>query len=250
MSLQFSVDKLDQVPEAQRGLYKQDTSGKFVLDLDGYEDPVGLKSALNKERDAAQAAAKQVRAWAALGKTPEEIQALVDTQAQAERDKLTKGGEWDKLKAQMADQHKVEIGRKDERITTLTRSLERRLIDADATSAIAAAKGVPALLLPHVRASVKVIEDGGDFKVQVVDVSGNPRVNSKGEFLSITDLVGEMRQSDVFGRAFEPSGTTGSGATGGGSGAGGSKTIKAAAFEALPPKARAKAMADGFTVVE
>ena len=127
--------------------------------------------------------------------------------------------------------------------------LERRLIDADATAAIAAAKGVPALLLPHVRASVKVIEEDGDFKVQVVDAQGNPRVNGKGEFLSIADLVGEMRQSDVYGRAFEPTGTTGGGATGG-SGGGGAKVIKQAAFDALPPKQRAAKMAEGYSVVE
>lgn len=248
MPLPFTVESIETVPEAQRGLYKE-TNGKFVLDVDGYEDPAGLKSALVKEREAAKTAAKQVQAWTALGKTPEEIQALVEAQTQAEAEKLSKGGEWDKLKQQMADQHKAELGKKDERITTLTKSLERRLIDADATAAIAAAKGVPALLLPHVRGAVRVIEDGGDFKVQVVDAAGNPRVNGKGEFLSIADLVGEMRQSDVFGRAFDATGTTGGGA-GSSNVVNGSKTIKQADFDALRPTARAKAMADGVKVIE
>ena len=115
-------------------------------------------------------------------------------------------------------------------------------------AAIAAAKGSSALLLPHVRASVKVIEDNGDFKVQVVDTAGNPRVNGKGEFLTIADLVSEMRQSDIFGRAFEATGTTGSGAAS--SGTITSKTIKKAAFDALKPAERAKAMQSGMTVVE
>lgn len=246
MPLPFSTDTIDSIPEAQRSLYKE-SNGKFVLDVDGYEDPVGLKSALAKEREAAKNATKQAQAWAALGKTPEEIQALVEAQAQAERDKLAKGGEWDKLKAQMSDQHKAELGKKDERIQTLTKSLERRLIDADATAAIAAAKGSPALLLPHVRMSSKVIEDGGDFKVQVVDQAGNPRVNSKGEFLSIADLVDEMRQSDIYGRAFDASATTGSGSFNSTGGTG--KTMKQAAFDALRPAERAKAMAGGVTVV-
>lgn len=248
MPLLFTVDSLETVPEPQRGLYKE-TNGKFVLDVDGYEDPVGLKSALTKEREAAKTANRQAQAWAALGKTPEEIQALVQAQEQAERDKLTKGGEFDKLKAQMLDQHKAELSKKDERITGLTKSLERRLIDADGAAAIAAVKGSVALLLPHIRNAVKVVEDGGEFKVQVIDAAGNPRVNSKGEFLSIADLVGEMRQSEVFGRAFDASGTTGGGAGSSGP-VNGSKTIKQAAFNALPPKARAKAMADGVTVVE
>lgn len=247
-AIPMTVDSIDAVPEAQRGLYKE-ANGKFVLDVDGYEDPVGLKSALQAERQNAKTATQQAAAWKALGKTPEEIQALVDAQAAAEADKLGKSGEWDKLKTQMADQHRTELGKKDERIGALTKSLERRLIDADATAAIAAAKGVPLLLLPHVRASVKVIEENGDFKVQVVDAAGNPRVNGKGEFLSIADLVGEMRQSETFGRAFEASGTTGGGASGGGGG-GGSKVIKQAAFDALPSKQRAAKMAEGYSVVE
>lgn len=246
-AIPMTADTLDAIPEAQRSLYKE-VNGKFTLDVDGYEDPVGLKSALTKEREAAKAATRQAQAWQALGKTPEEIAALVEAQAQAERDKLTKGGEWDKLKAQMSDQHKQELSKKDERITTLTKSLEGRLIDADATAAIAAAKGVPALLLPHVRAAVRVVEDGGDFKVQVVDATGNPRVNGKGEFLSIADLVDEMRQSEVFGRAFEAKSTTGSGAFN--SSGGNSKVIKKAAFDALRPADRAKAMAAGMTVID
>ena len=248
MALPFTVDSIDTIPEAQRSLYKE-LNGKFTLDVEGYEDPIGLKSALQAERQNAKTATQQAAAWKALGKTPEEIQSLVEAQAQAERDKLTKGGEWDKLKQQMADQHKTELVQKDARIGSLTKSLEARLIDADATAAIAASKGVPALLLPHVRAAVKVIEDNGEFKVQVVDPAGNPRVNGKGEFLSIADLVGEMRQSEVFGRAFEATGITGGGAPGGGGG-GGAKVIKQAAFAALPPKQRAAKMAEGYSVVE
>jgi hypothetical protein len=247
-ALNMTVESLDAIPEAQRGLYKE-SNGKFVLDVDGYEDPTGLKSALDKERKRASEAEKQAKAWANMGKSPEEIQALVETQRKAEEDKALKGGEFDKLKQQIIDQHKTELGKKDERIGTLTKSLERRLVDADATAAIAEAKGVPALLLPHVRAAVKVVEVDGDFKVQVVDAQGTPRVNGKGESLSIADLVSEMRQSEIFGRAFEPSGTTGSGASGGGSGGSG-KTMKRAAFDALKPAERAKAMAAGTQVVD
>lgn len=248
MALAFTVDSIDTVPEAQRSLYKQ-VGEKFTLDVDGYEDPVGLKSALTKERESVKTATREAQAWRALGKTPDEIAALVEAQAQSDRDKLEKGGAWDKLKAQMAEQQKVELGKKDERITTLTKSLEKRLIDADAITAITSAKGSAALLLPHVRASVKVIEENGDFKVQVVDDAGNPRVNGKGEFLSITDLVSEMRQSDSFGRAFEPSGITGSGATGSASGVAG-KTMKKTAFDALKPAERAKAMQGGMVIVD
>lgn len=246
MPLQFTTDSIDTIPEAQRALYKE-ANGKFVLDVDGYEDPAGLKSALTSEREAAKTARREAQAWASIGKTHEEIQALVAVQAQAETERLSKGGEFDKLKQQMLDQHKAEIVKKDDRIGALTKSLEGRLVDADATAAIAAAKGVPALLLPHVRAQVRVVEDSGEFKVQLIDAAGNPRVNGKGEFLSIADLVSEMRQSEVFGRAFEATGTSGSGASNSNRVTG--KTISQTAFDALPAKQRAARMAEGFSIV-
>lgn len=246
MPLPFQVDAIDAIPEAQRALYKE-SNGKFVLDVDGYEDPAGLKSALEKERKAAREAARQASQWQNLGKTPEEIQELLEAQRKAEEDNAAKGGDWDKLKAQMLTQHQQEIAKREEREKKLQSSLERRLIDADATAAIADAKGVPALLLPHVRAAVRVVEEDGEFRVQVVDAHGNPRVDGKGEPLSIKDLVSEMRQSDVFGRAFEPTGTSGGGASQGH--ANGSKTITQAQFDALPPKDRAKRMAEGYRVV-
>ncbi len=220
MAMQFTVDKLDSIPEAQRGLYKQD-GDKFRLDLDGYEDPIGLKSALDKERKRAGDLEKQSKAWTAMGKTPEEIQAMVDAQAQAERDKLVKGGEWDKLKLQMTDQHQAALSEKDKSVAAMRGQLEKHLIDAAGIAELAAAEGSPELLLPHVKARVKVIEEKGEFSVRVVDAAGNPRVDAKGEFLSMKDLVSEMRQNPTFAPCFpkaQGSGAPGSGQGGGKSG--------------------------------
>lgn len=223
--LQLTVDTLDDVPEALRDQYTQVDGGKFRLQIDGYEDPTALKSALQKERDAARKAAQQAKAWAELGKSPEEIAELVAAAEKAAEDKAKQGGEWDKLRQQIIDKHTAELVKKDERISALTLSLERRLIEADATAAIAAAKGVPELLLPHVRSRVRVIEEDGEFKVQVVDASGTQRVDGKGQPLSIADLVGEMRSDPIFGRAFDSSVANGGGAgsAGGSGGAGATK---------------------------
>ena len=246
MSLKLTVDTLDDVPENLRSLYAE-ADGKFRLAVDGIEDTAGLKSALQKEREAARTAEKQAKAWMALGKTPEEIAALVDAQRKAEADRALKGGEFDKVKNQIVEQSEREKTDLRNIIKSKDAAIERYLIDAQATAAISEMKGIPVLLLPHVKAAVKVVEDNGDFVTRVVDAQGNPRVNSKGEFLSIRDLVDEMRQNEVFGRAFEPTGATGSGA--GGSGGGSTKTMTESAFNALPPKDRAKRMAEGYRVV-
>lgn len=211
MALKAVLEKLEEVAEALRPLYTE-KDGKFVLDVEGLEDTNGLKSALEKERKAARDYEKQNRAWRDLGKTPEEIQALVEAQRKAEEEKATKAGEWDKLKGQIVEKHMKELKSKDDAIASMKQTLEKHLVDAAATEAIAAAKGVPPLLLPHVRAYAKVVEDNGEYVVRIVDAKGDPRVNQKGDFLSIKDLVEEMRQSEVFGRAFDASGRTGSGA--------------------------------------
>lgn len=246
MALQFVIDSLDAVPESVRTLY-QPEGDKFRLQLEGYEDPTGLKSALQKEREAAKNASKQSQAWASLGKTPEEIQQLLDLQRKSEEDKAAKNGEWDKLKVQMQEQFGTERSKLESALKAKDGAIERYLVDAQAVSAISELKGVPALLLPHVKAAVKVVDDDGEYVTRVVDANGNPRVNSKGDFLTIKDLVSEMRQSDVFGRAFEPTGTTGSGAHTN-NGANGARILSQAAFDALPPKERAKKMAEGYSV--
>lgn len=245
MALQIVVDSLEDLDENVRPLYEQD-GDKFRLQLDGYEDPAGLKSALEKERKAAKEASKQASAWSQLGKTPEEIQQLVEAQKKADEDKAVKGGEWDKLKAQMQEQTAKEREKLESALKAKDSAIERYLIDAQATEAISAQKGVPALLLPHVKASVRVVDEDGEYVTRVVDAQGNARVNGNGDFLTIKDLVGEMRQSETFGRAFEASGVSGSGAQGGGGN--GSKTLSQAAFDALPPKQRAAKMAEGYRI--
>jgi len=247
MPLQFVVENLESVPESVRSMYQAD-GDKFRLQIDGYEDPAGLKSALQKERDAAKNASKEAKAWASLGKTPEEIQQLLEAQRKSEEDKAAKNGEWDKLKAQMQEQFGTERSKLELALKAKDSAIERHLIDAQAIAAISELKGVSALLLPHVKSAVKVVEEDGEYAVRVVDVAGNPRVNSKGDFLTIKDLVSEMRQSDVFGRAFEPTGTSGSGANG--SRATNQSSMKLDQFNSLSPKERADAMKRGVQLVE
>ena len=248
MALQFTVDKLDTLTEAVRPLYKQD-GDKFRLDLDGYEDPTGLKSALDKERTAARDAVAQAKAWKQLGKTPEEIQALVDAQAQAERDKLTKAGEWDKLKLQMTEQHQAELAKRDDSNKAMRGQLEKHLVDAAAATALAAAEGSPELLLPHVKSKVKVIEESGEFAVRIVDAKGDPRVNTKGEFLSMADLVGEMRQNPVYAPGFKAPNASGGGARPS-AGGGGAKVLTRKQFDAMDPVTQRAELKAGATLTD
>jgi len=213
MALKLKVTKAeyDSLDEGIRGLYEEKDGG-YQLAVDGIEDTSGLKSALEKERKARADFEKMAKQYQGLGMTPEEITELVKAREEAERGNLEKKGEWDKLKAQLLESHKKEITALEEAVQKMKATLESYLVDASATEAIAAAKGVPQLLLPHVKASVKVVEEEGKYHVRVVDKDGSPRMNSKGEYLGIKDLVAEMRESEIFMRAFDGDGTSGSNA--------------------------------------
>lgn len=205
--LKLNVDSLEAVDEPLRALYEPD-GDKFKLKVEGLEDTAGLKSALQKERKTAGELQKQTNAWKALGKTPEEIQELLEAQEARQQTEAERKGEWEKLRTQMNDKHAKDLQTKDETIGAMRRRLEAELVDAKATAAIASAKGVPELLLPIVHRFVKVDDD---FNVQIVDAKGDPRVNGKGEPLSISDLITEMKATELYGRAFDGSGQTGGG---------------------------------------
>ena len=220
--LKLTIDSVEGLDDATKALYQQ-KDGKFVLDVEGVEDTSALKGALQKERKAAETASKMVKRWESLGKTPDEIEELLAAQQKADEEKATKAGEWDKLRAQMNEKHQSDLRQKDETLAQMRKRLEGELIDSRAVSAIAAAKGIPDLLLPHVQRHVKVDEN---YNVVVVDAKGDPRVNGKGEPLTISDLVSEMKQSDIFGRAFEGSGQSGSGMQPGNGGGNPQATVK------------------------
>lgn len=239
-----TVDVIDDVPEKFRSLYVE-KDGKHV-----FQDPAVLVRSLTnakRERDGLKGEAASAAAWKKLGKSPDEIEALLAKQAEAEEARALKAGEFDKIKAQIIEKHAGELEAERAKLTKKDRAIERFLVDAAATRAIAEAKGSAGLLLPHVRASVKVVEEGDEYTVRIVDAKGDPRVNAKGDYLSIADLVAEMRESEIYGRAFEATGAGGSGAPSNGKPAGGGRSMPAAEFNRRSPKERAQLMAQpGF----
>lgn len=78
MSLRYSItaEEHSGLNEGIKGLYAAKDNG-FVLSVEGLDDTLGLKSALEKERTSAKEYKKQLAAWEALGKKPEEISELI-----------------------------------------------------------------------------------------------------------------------------------------------------------------------------
>lgn len=179
---------------------------------DNSEELASLRAALQRANRESADRRKKLEAWDRLERSPEELAELLEAQRKAEEDKATKAGEWDKLRAQLSANHEAVVSKLNEQLATERKARERYLIDSQATAAIAAAKGVPELLLPIVQRQLRVQEKDGSFVLEVVDASGQPRVSgTKGDPMSISDLVAEMRASEVYGRAFDGAGQSGGG---------------------------------------
>ena len=218
MSLKPILESLDGLHEEVAKLYTK-KDGKFVLDV----EDTGLKSALQKERDRAEAAEKALKA---------RDEAEAAEKAKKEREDLEKKGEYEKLRAQDAEAIKKEKDRAD-RAEALRRNDK---LSIAAMEAITAAKGIPKALLPHITPNLEVVPDGDDYKVVV---KGNPAQK-------LTDYVASLKNDMAWG--FEGSGANGGGAHQGGATSG--KVMTKAEFDNLTPSARAEVATSGVTIKE
>lgn len=86
-------------------------------------------------------------------------------------------------------------------------------ITSEAARAIAEHKGEPKLLTSIIEAQCKVISDEhtGNLVCRVVDADGAVRTSLDGGFLTVNDLVVEMKNDPDYADAFESKDTTGGG---------------------------------------
>jgi hypothetical protein len=254
MPIKQIFEKREDAPEFLRqSLLEQD--GKFVFEAETTVETAGLKNALAAERKAKADFEKALKGFEGID--PEEARRLKAEAEQVALDKLKSKGDWETREKQLQerlaadlkkhqDQYAGEIAKRDEEGKRLRQSLERHLIEAEATAAIAAAGGVPELLLPHVKSAVKVIEENGEFVARVMGADGNPRIaDVKGTPFKIANLVEELKGNQVFGRAFAASNAGGSGAPNNTAGGGGG-SITLSREQARDPQAyrAAKAAAE------
>lgn len=187
MTLKNKVKSIEEVDEKYRDLYKKESDGSFVLDVDGVEDVTGLKNALSSERQAAEDARRKAREAAdELARAKGDIPALEES--------------W---------KSKVSEARKEgtKRIEQLTRSLEKATVEHAARElATKLAPSATALLLPHIRPRL-AMEVGADDTpiVRILDQAGKPSA------ASLTDLENEFKANKDFAAVI-----TGSRASGGG----------------------------------
>jgi hypothetical protein len=218
-----TVADINKVPEQFRGLYAQGESGYALKD--DYKGVVGAVDGLNKSLKASRREADEARKsridptqYAAVGQllglegddaaSADAIRTAVEKTISESKDGKVN---WDKMKQSLEQGYKKQIEGKDSELQTMNKTLQKYLVSNAAVSAIAANKGVPELLLPHITSQTKVVKEGDEYVVRVVDAAGDPRGNASGGFMTVEDLVKEMKSSAVFGRAFESESKSGTG---------------------------------------
>ncbi len=247
----------------------------MAFDITDPDTKLAIDTAIKTATEAAQKVASSAEAGLAAknselleklakGKLTEEEQKQLETdrleldefrktQISAEEERALKAGEFDKLKEQIVKKHGTEIETEKGISAKLKAALEVKLIDAEAILAISAAKGSTTILLPHVKAQLKVVEQDGVFVARVVDSAGAIRIgDDKGTPMSIDQLVAEMKANDTFAPVFEGTGASGGGANGGTGGnkpPAGEKTMSRKDFNELGVVEKADFMKKGGKLV-
>jgi len=214
-----------EIPEGQASFYVE-KDGKFSLDVEGgIEDVTQLKTALTSERGITADLTKKLKGWSDSGiESPEKVRDLLtrvdalsklDPKQEAERIAAEKV---DLIRTQLATEAGAKEGVLQTRNDKLTKQLSKQLIDTAAYKVLTEThKGDANLLMPHIRNSVRMVENtNGDFVAQVLDEAGNVRVGTDAKDMNISDLISEMKGNKSFARAFDGTGASGSGGGGGG----------------------------------
>lgn len=244
MPIEQIFETREDAPEFLRpALLEKD--GKFVFQAELPHEVQGLKTALSKERGFKKQLEDQLKGFEGID--PEVARQMLQKQQEIEAQQAREKGDWatreEQLKSQLAKDlasrekhYTTELEQREQRLKAMQNSLNRYIIEAQATAAIAAAKGTPELLMPHIQRQVQIVEENGDFVARVIDAQGQPRIaDINGTPFSIRHLIEEMKADPIYGRAFESSGAGGSGASNASRGAAGSKTITRSALDRMSP---------------
>ena len=152
----------------------------------------------------------------------EEWQKLRKANEAAEAEKARQAGKFDELLELERQKFAATIAEKDKSIERLDGSLHKTLVESAAKTAIAKHEGDVDLLLPHVTASAKLVEQDDQHVAVVIDSKGEPRLapdaKTATDFMTIEQLIGGWKDEGKFAGAFTGTGASGGGASPGGSG--------------------------------
>lgn len=229
--LKAFVAKLEDVAEAYRELYVEDTAPdgakRFKLDAEGLEDVSALKSTITGLRTDLRVAKAKSEPLAAL-QEGEDAEAVI-TAGRAELERQRTGAARDEVKnatTQMAAAHTKELTKIQTKLDGSMETLREVLIANEVRAAASDPEinGNATLLLPHIEkmATVEEYEDPASgkpkFRAIVLNAERKMRVDKDGNPLTIRGVVAELREKPEYEGAYKGSGASGSGTPADGSG--------------------------------
>ncbi len=242
---------VDAAPAGQEALYvKNEADGKFYLDVEGgFEDTSGLKSALQKERDAAKEAARKARELEDKFKDidPDKVRDMMKKMDQDGEAALIAAGKFDEVLAKRTEKLRADLQRQIDEANGKAKSAEervwqysQRVLDDRIRDAVVGKVHVHAIKSNDVLRAAREIftlDTNGDA-VQL-GADGKPVIGKDGKTpYSPSEWIEDMV---AIAPHWFPSDSTGGGAGGSKDASSGGKTMKRAAFDALPARERAAA---------
>lgn len=219
MGLKAIVDSLDEVPESIRDLYQETEDGRFALSVEGmvpednietHERTKGLRSALEKEREARKEFEKLSKELKnKVGKVSEEdlqeLEELRGLRRKAEEERRRREGEFDKWKDEINKEHKAELESRENLIKSLQDQIRQGRIGNEISEACAEFGAVnPKVMGAFVKGFVEAgFDDEGKLSVAVKDPEdGNRMFDGEGKPLSIHGFVKKLSESKDYADLF------------------------------------------------
>lgn len=204
------LEKIDGLSEEMKKEYKQGEDGKFYLEIEGIDShpSVGaLKRAKDHEKQARTTAEKSLK------EISDKLEAL-----ETERNDILRGaipkGDVEKLEGSWKEKLAKREKELTEEITSLTGQLSKTLVDSVAQTMATKISKSPELLLPHIKARLKMDKENGQAVTRVLDKDGNVSA------LTVAELEKEMVANPSFAAVIIGSKASGGGAGGGQGGSG------------------------------
>jgi hypothetical protein len=227
-----NLDTLDAVPAEYQAAYTKQTDGKFKI-----QDPyrpfvaaiVGTNASLGKTINDLKKANKESAERRGMLKHFEDLSTSLGLEVNDDKPlqdaikayiedlstKVKNGGEvkvnLDRIKADYEKKYGELDTASKTTIGKMEKTLQRYLVGQQIASALAKHKGSEELLEPVVSKHVKVLAEGDDYVVRVVDKDGNARSDGKGGWLGVEEFIAELKRQPTYARAFESEATGGSG---------------------------------------
>jgi hypothetical protein len=241
------VQKLEDVPEAYRGLYVQKDDG-FEIDPAKFaefefDDKAELEGALKREREERKAAKEELKKYEGID--PERARAAQERLDKLDEKKLIDKGEFERLLKKRSDEF-------DTREAEYKRQLEehgKRLDTYELTNPVREAALKAGVLPEDVEDVLKI----NSHRFRLNDKRKPVVLDKDGDETSLTleQFWGEEFKT-ARPKFYGASGAGGSGAQPGGTGGGGggAKTVKRADFEKMPATEQSSLARSGVTVVD